>query len=112
MTVSEALITIKMCVAQGRFHLVPRAKNQSGMIELGLTFNTLKSVILNLTKNNYYSGPSKDFDQSDGEIWVYAEDLNGTEAYIKLKIFHVDSVAHTKCLSVHPSERSMGFVKD
>ena len=109
-SVNEALIWIKDAIAAGRFTLVPRSKNNQGIIELGLTRETLKTLICSFTHLNYCSGPEQDRDRPDsGEVWLYGEDVNGIEAYIKIKIYVVNDKQYAKCISIHPAKRPMNY---
>jgi hypothetical protein len=109
-TTNEALLWIKDAIANNRFFMIPRTKNNQGLIQLGLTTETLKTLICSLTHRNYCSGPEEDRDRpNSGEVWLYGEDVNGTEAYIKIKIFKVNALKHAKCISIHPAVHSMSY---
>ncbi len=109
-SINEALLWIKDAIANNRFFITPRAKNNQGLIQLGLTTETLKTLICGLTHRNFCTGPEDDRDRpNSGEVWLYGEDVNGTEAYIKIKIFIVNGLKHAKCLSIHPAAHSMNY---
>ena len=108
--VNDALLKIKGAIAKGRFDIVPRAKNNTGLTELGLTRETLKELICEFTHKNYCSGPEEDRDRpGSGEIWLYGEDVNGIESYIKIKIYEIDSEVYAKCISIHPAAHPMNY---
>jgi len=109
-SINEALIWIKGAIAAGRFILIPRSKNNQGITDLGLTRETLKTLICNFTNLNYCSGPEQDRDRKNtGEVWLYGEDINGIEAYIKIKIYLVSDKQYAKCISIHPAKHPMNY---
>ena len=109
-TINEALLWIKDAVANDRFFIVPRSKNNQGLIQLGLTREILKTLVCGLTHRNYCVGPEEDRDiPNSGEVWLYGEDVNGKEAYIKIKIFKIDELKYAKCISIHPAAHPMTY---
>jgi len=88
-----------------RYDVVPRKSNVEALIDLGLTPNQRKKVILALKAGDYFSGPTQERDQAhfgEGEIWEFGVDSNGVSIYIKLKIQESkDRVLMAKCLSFH-----------
>ena len=109
-TVNEALLWIKDAIANSRFSIIPRFKNNNGLIQLGLTKDTLETIICSLTYRNHCAGPEDDRDMpGTGEIWLYGEDINGIETYIKIKIFTVENENYAKCMSIHPAAHPMNY---
>lgn len=74
-----------------------------GIAQLGLTVQDAKEVIVALTERQYSRGPDMDDDGSNGEIWVFAADIDGVQTYIKLKF----DGSEAKCLSFHPASYRM-----
>jgi hypothetical protein len=108
--INEALVLIKEAISCNRFNIIPRFKNNEGMLSLGITRKILESVICGFTQRNYCSGPEDDRDQpGTGEIWLYGEDINGIEAYIKIKLYKIGQNQHAKCISIHPAVHPMNY---
>lgn len=71
----------------------------------GLTIDDAKSEIFDLSINDYYKGPKKDFDtRRPGEIWEFKKDIDGTIFYIKIKIVDEDGEKVLKCIGFHEDE--------
>lgn len=90
----------KQLILDGQLYFVNRKAHQEALIELGLTNEGCKEVMLELTIENYCQGPNQDHDRR-GEVWVFGQDIENREVYIKLKIAKVDDVEIAKCISFH-----------
>ena len=77
-------------------------------ISLGLTNKTCIDELLDLTTENYSSGPEPDRDMP-GEVWKFGKMVGGTEAYIKLKIKDGGSKKLAVCISFHSAERTINY---
>ena len=75
-----------------------RAKNLEGLARLGMLPEHAEDIIFALTDQDYASGPERDRDGSEGEIWVFRKDVGSSVVYIKLKL----DKANASCLSFHP----------
>lgn len=92
--------------------LKPRAKNLEGLVKLGLTINGMKSVLSDLTVENYSSGPEPDDTDEKKEVWVFGYDLEGTELYIKLRLAAMPGKKHVFCpvvWSFHAAEGKLRY---
>ena len=82
--------------------LVPRKKNLDSIMEMGITIQQVKAILLGLRVTDYCSGPEEDRDRKGIHIWVFGAKNNNEEIYIKLSDdFRGDQA---KCLSFHKAE--------
>lgn len=88
-----------------RFSFVNREKNLKDITDLGITPEQSIEIIQELTYKNYVSGPLKDNDYLDRDVWVFGCQINEHETYIKLSSYFSCNVA--KCISFHKSEHSL-----
>lgn len=89
-------------VSHGRgLDIIPRAANNKTMQKLGLTKDNVKDIILDLDIRNYSSGPRKDDQNPNQQIWIFRESIDGLEIYIKLTIAKIGNVEVAKCISFH-----------
>lgn len=84
-----------------------RAKNQNGLLELGITPMERKNVIMDLNCYDYSEGPIVDALNNQGEMWVFGKDVRGNEVYIKIAMGRPN--AHTICISFHKAEHPMSY---
>lgn len=93
-----------------RFDLIPRVINNETAIALGLTRETVRQEILQLTADDYHSGPEPDRDRP-GDIWVFGKRIEAMEVYIKLKLVKDPETGteYVKCLSFHEAERRIEY---
>lgn len=99
---------------EGRFHLVKRRdrKNRDFISSLGLTIKeAIRTIhlptIRRLTHKNYCSGPEKDRDIENCNVWVFGVEINNEEIYIKLSDNFKYELA--KCISFHEAEHSLKY---
>lgn len=93
-----------------RFDLIPRPINNETVVALGLTRETVRQEILQLTADDYHAGPELDRDQP-GEVWVFGKRIEAMEVYIKLKLVrNIEAgTEYVKCLSFHEAERRIEY---
>ena len=89
------------------FSFVIRKKNLQDIMDLGITYEQSIEIIKELTYKNYVSGPQKDKDYPDKDVWVFGCQINEHETYIKLSGDFSCKVA--KCISFHKSEHSLKY---
>ena len=83
-------------------------KNINGLLDLGVTANIRKEIILNLGVENYYQGPSADRDRPQFDVWGFGVKLNKTdEVYIKLSTRREKH--KSVCLSFHRAEFQINY---
>ena len=78
------------------------------MLELGLTDNQRKKIILSLSVLDYNAGPIKDIYKS-GDYWIFGKTIDRDEVYIKLKIVEQNDEEYAICLSFHKSEKPLRY---
>ncbi len=112
--VEQFLNDFKATIANQRPYVIPRNKNLATLSELGLTFTDQHNTILQLSAEDYVSGPDPDH-QRPGEVWVFGKQLLANEIYIKLKLVEYqpcDSTGRVKqpiCLSFHITEQPLNY---
>lgn len=104
--ISLFLLETKELIASNKKHFVKRTYSLSSgekissidaVLDIGLTLKQAWHEVLNLSPDNYFTGPKRDRDGSDGDVWVFKKIINGKLVYIKLKIDARGSV----CMSFH-----------
>lgn len=89
------------------FQLIPRRKNLDAIYRMGLSIDSVKEYIRNLTIKDYCEGPEEDDNINfPGQIWVFGKKIDGVLFYIKLKIKKNQLLC---CLSFHDAEYKMNF---
>lgn len=73
---------------------------------LGLLPKDVFEILTELTPQNYYRGPSTDYDTNENDsIWEFGLTLEGQKIYIKLKL----AADYVKDISFHFAEKEMNF---
>ena len=106
--VRQFLSEFKDVIYANGLRIIERLKNKDALLELGLTSNQRKEIILSLSVLDYNSGPIKDIYKS-GDFWVFGKTIDGAEIYIKLKIVEQDDEDYAICLSFHKSEHPLRY---
>lgn len=97
----KTLINKKQCSFEQQ-----RKKNIDTLAELGILPEDVFDLLLELTPENYYKGPSKDYNTDEKDcIWEFGIKINERDIYIKLKLM-TDFV---KDISFHFAERPLIF---
>ncbi len=100
------LFKIKMLIGEGKCSFEEREKNMKTLAELGLLPEDVFQILTELTPQNYYRGPSTDYDTNEIEtIWEFGITLEGREIYIKLKL----TSDYVKDISFHFAEKELKF---
>ena len=101
------LLKIKMLIGEGKCGFEEqRAKNIRTLAALGLLPEDVFQILLGLTPQNYYRGPSTDYNTDEADcIWEFGMIIEQREIYIKLKLME-DFV---KDISFHFAERELTF---
>jgi len=77
-----------------------RPENMSMMNMLDLTESVVTNdVLLQLTAQDYYDGPTHKKDHSDA--WTFAQNIEGQNVYIKLTITEKKKRKRAECISFH-----------
>jgi hypothetical protein len=101
--VREFLRRFQTKVREDGLYLVGRKKNLDYLAFLNIPWFVAREIVLALSEDKYVAGPLQDQDGSEGEVWLFAAEVEKSTVYIKLKL---DCHA-AKCLSFHPAERQM-----
>lgn len=90
--------------------LIPRDKTIQCLMSLGMTKTEALGEIMNLTHQEFSSGPEADSDPAyGGNVWKFGKQIEGNMVYIKLKIDMVAGNKVAKCLSFHCAEYPLQF---
>ncbi len=110
--VVDFLDTFKGATMLDYFYIKHRQKNTQGLLDLGLSFDERKEIILGLTPEDYVAGPKPDDTDCRKEVWEFGKDVEGTEVYIKLRVARDQkrrNVYHAMVWSFHPAEYPMRY---
>ena len=101
------LFKIKMLIGEGKCSFEEqREKNMRTLTALGLLPEDVFEILSGLTAQNYYRGPSTDYNTNEiDSIWEFGTSLDGREIYIKLKL----TSDFVKDISFHFAEKTMEF---
>ncbi|MBE0411391.1 MAG: toxin [Anaerolineales bacterium] len=83
-------------------------KNFQALAELGITVKQREEILLNLSVDDYSSGPLEDRDYP-GDVWIFGTKIDRLETYIKLKLETRRGVDFARCYSFHPAEFKMNY---
>ena len=102
------LFQIKTLVSEGKCSLAEkREKNIQTLAELGLLPKDVFQILFELTPQNYYRGPSNDYDTKEIDcIWEFGTFIEDKEIYIKLKL----TDDYVKNISFHIAERKIEYL--
>lgn len=105
--VGLVLFKVKVLVTEGKCSFEEqREKNIRTLAALGLLPEDVFQILLELTPENYYRGPSQDYDTGESDcIWEFGITIEQKEIYIKLKL----TDDFVKDISFHFAEREMDF---
>ena len=105
--VNLILLKIKLLIGEGKCSFEEqREKNMKTLAALGLLPEDVFEILTGLTPQNYYRGPSTDYNTNETDsIWEFGITLEGQEIYIKLKL----TVDFVKDISFHFAEKTMEF---
>lgn len=82
-TIVLFLIEVKMAISNREIEWVPRTFDD--ITRLGIDLQDALEIIQALTPNNYYRGPSPDFNGDGTRVWEFIYELDGMPIYIKIK---------------------------
>jgi hypothetical protein len=106
------LSLFKGCIILDRYVVKDREKNRQGLIDLGITPDQRREVLLGLTPEDYHAGPKPDDTDDTKEVWEFGRDVEGVEVYIKLRVVQnprKKTVHHATVWSFHPAEHPMKY---
>ena len=79
--VGDFLRLFKGCLMTEECDVKDREENHQGLIDLGITADDRKDVLLGLTPEDYQAGPKPDDTDDTKEVWEFGKDVEGTEVY-------------------------------
>jgi hypothetical protein len=91
-----------------RFLVLHRDKNSATMTRLEYTSADVKNAILELSVEDYCSGPDPDPDVR-GEVWVFGKRVQELEVYVKLKLFGDSRAEGVRLISFHKAEAPLAY---
>lgn len=83
-----------------------RDKNLDTLIKLELTTVNRTSILQALTYQDYYKGPTPDYDKG-AELWEFGVEVKHRDVYIKITMGHTDRPVI--CISFHIAERRIKY---
>ena len=108
--VDEFLLSVRSLIDSRSVVIVPRDKNQEGMLNLGLTQASALASIRMLDRTNYCRGPEADRDRPGQECWVFGFNCGTAQAYVKLVNEELaGGRRRLKILSIHPAEHPIRY---
>ena len=110
--VVDFLNLFKGATMLGHFHIKDREKNTQGLLDLGISCDERKEIILGLTPEDYVTGPKSDDTDYRKQVWEFGKDVEGTAVYIKLRVAKAprkQNVYHAMVWSFHPAEYQMRY---
>jgi len=108
--VVEYLRVLKQCVMLDRLHVMNRSKNRQSLLDLGISAQQRRDVLLGLVPEDYVAGPEPDRSDGAKEVWKFGKDVEGESVYIKLRVVEDPKkrgVYHATIWSFHPAEFPM-----
>ena len=111
--VKEYLMQVKQAMTakvtnQSCWVFVQRPENDNCLLDLGLTLQDLRDVMLSLSYHDYSLGPVCDRD-IPGQLWIFGKLINGIEIYIKTKLVEIGDLRVVRIISFHPAEQPLQY---
>lgn len=107
------LLKAKKLISVGRYDFFDKKEeNMKTLVALGYKTYHMKQEILSLTPQNYYRGPTEDYDKDnykDQHIWEFGKIIQAQEIYIKLKIRKNKGGDEIACMSFHKAQYKMTY---
>lgn len=105
--ISLVLFKIKTLIGEGKCSFEERReKNIATLAALGILPEDVFSILLELTPQNYYRGPTNDYDTGERDcIWEFGITVSDREIYVKLKL----EEEFVKDISFHFAEREIEY---
>lgn len=105
--VVDFLNLFKGAVTIGNLHIKDREKNIQGLLDLGISAEERKEIILGLMPEDYMAGPKPDDTDYHKEVWEFGTTVANVDLYIKLRIARdtrKKNVYHATVWSFHQAE--------
>jgi hypothetical protein len=110
--VKEFLALFEGATMLGNYQVKGREKNIQALLDMGLSPNEQREIILGLTPDNYVAGPKPDDTDDTKEVWEFGVNVEGTDVYVKLRVAKDPTkqhVYHALVWSFHPAEYRLRY---
>jgi len=110
--VVDFLSLFKGCLMLGNFDIKDRQKNRQALIDLDMTPDQRREILLGLEPENYVAGPHPDDTDQTKEVWIFGKRLENVEIYIKMRVVRVpgrQNVYRALLWSFHPAEHELDY---
>jgi len=97
----------RICISDHNLFFTKRV--QEDILELELTFEIVKEVIKGLGVNNYVSGPEKDLEFEQFNVWVFGTNIENQSIEIYIKLSDRKDNQRPICISFHKAKRKMNY---
>jgi hypothetical protein len=84
-----------------------RQKNTQTLADLEISVNEVKSILADLSPEDYSEGPLPESMYGGSEMWVFGKIIKGQEIYIKITLGSPNN--RTICISFHVAEFPMSY---
>lgn len=84
-----------------------REINTQALLDLEISANDRRDIIMGLQTEDYFKGPSKDRSYKDFEVWEFGKIVKGKEVYIKLSCRREKN--KSICISFHPAVHKITY---
>jgi hypothetical protein len=101
--VDDFLNNIHSIIKENGVKILPRPENISMMYMLGFNQIDVENVLLSLTKKEYCEGPVSDDKGRPDSVWIFGQNIDGHDVYIKLVIMEKKKRKKVICISFHES---------
>lgn len=88
-------------------YVINRVENTQALLDLEISANERKEIIMNSHTTDYFKGPSTDRDRPEFEVWEFGKIVKNTEVYIKLTRRRENS--RSICISFHPANHQITY---
>ena len=110
--IASLLRTFKACVMLGRFEIRSRQKNRQALLDLDLSPERRREVLLGLEPEDYLAGPKPDYTDPTKDVWEFGKIVDDQDVYIKLRVVEDRKQKDTHWAflwSFHPAERPLKY---
>lgn len=105
MNVNEIINLLRSSIKKKDYDFVPTLKNRNSRRKYGLTILDIEDFLITLNSNDLVTGPEKDRDIPNDEIFVFKKKLKGIIFYVKIKKDSKIDYDRIKILSCHEDEK-------
>jgi len=102
----------KGCIALNNWVTKDRQKNRQSLVDLDMTPDQRREVLLGLEPEDYVAGPQPDDTDATKEVWIFGKHVEGAEIYIKMRVAPVpgrQGVHWALLWSFHVAEHALKY---